>query len=374
MRASDLGIVVGSLPRGPLNAITDVAGVRVGHTTLIRGEGPLVVGKGPVRTGVTVVIPHDGNPWDQGVFAGSHRLNGNGELTGLEWIRESGLLSSPIGLTNTHSLGVVRDALIAQEVRHRPAGEYFFGLPVVGETYDGLLNDTNGFHVTREHVFAAVEGATGGAVAEGNVGGGTGMVCHGFKGGIGTSSRVVSGPGGSFTVGVLVQANHGRRSRLRVKGIPIGERIPESEIPVPKRPDAASSTPTPTPPIQPGSGSIIGIVATDAPLSAVQCQRLAQRAALGVARSGGAGENTSGDLFLAFATANRVPLRGDGAGALSSVQTLGDGAINDIFYAVIDATEEAILNALLAAETMVGRDGITAVGLSGERLLAAMRG
>jgi D-aminopeptidase len=361
VRASDLGIAIGSPARGPLNAITDVPGIRVGHTTLISGDGPLVVGEGPVRTGVTVIVPGDGI-WDEGMFAGSHRLNGNGELTGLEWIRESGLLSSTIALTNTHSLGVVRDALIAAEVRRRPSGEYFFGLPVVGETYDGLLNDTNGFHVIREHAFAALDGASGGPVAEGNVGGGTGMVCHGFKGGVGTSSRLVGGA----TVGVLVQANHGRRARLRVNGIPVGERIPESEIPIPRRPEA--------PVVPEGSGSIIGIVATDAPLSAIQCQRLAQRAALGVARAGGAGEHTSGDLFLAFSTANRVPLRGPRLAELVAVRQLGDGAINDLFYAVIDATEEAILNALLAAETMVGRDGITAYALTADRLHQALAG
>jgi D-aminopeptidase len=247
-------------------------------------------------------------------------------------------------------------------VRRRPAGEYFFGLPVVGETFDGLLNDTNGFHVTRAHVFAALDAAAGGPVAEGNVGGGTGMVCHGFKGGIGTSSRVV----GDATVGVLVQANHGRRARLRVNGIPVGERIPESEIPIPRRPEA--------PAIPEGSGSIIGIVATNAPLSAIQCQRLAQRAALGVARTGGAGEHTSGDLFLAVATANRVPLRGPRLAEPVALRQLGDGAMNDLFYAVIDATEEAILNALLGAETMVGRDGITAHALTADRLHQALAG
>jgi D-aminopeptidase len=230
---------------------------------------------------------------------------------------------------------------------------------VTGETYDGLLNDTNGFHVTREHVFAALDAAAAGPVGEGNVGGGTGMVCHGFKGGIGTASRVVGGA----TVGVLVQANHGRRARLRVNGIPVGERIPETEIPIPRRPEVPE-----------GSGSIIGIVATDAPLSAMQCQRLAQRAALGVARTGGAGEHTSGDLFLAFATANRVPLRGSRLTQQMALQQVGDGAMTDLFYAVIDATEEAILNALLSAETMVGRDGITAHALTGERLHQAISG
>jgi D-aminopeptidase len=372
MRAADLGIAIGMLPRGPLNAITDIPGVRVGHTTLIRGEGRLDVGRGPVRTGVTVIVPHDGNPWDEGLFAGSHRLNGNGELTGLEWIRESGLLSSPIALTNTHSLGVVRDALIAEEVRRRPPGEYFFGLPVVGETFDGLLNDVNGFHVSREHVFEAIESARGGPVPEGNVGGGTGMVCHGFKGGIGTSSRMVEAAGGRFIVGVLVQANHGRRARLRVNGIPVGERIPESEVPIPKRPEpeeAGSSLPGRP---DAGAGSVIGIVATNAPLSAVQCRRLAQRAALGIARTGGAGEHSSGDLFLAFASPNRIALRGRSAATITSVETLGDGAINDLFYATIDAAEEAILNALLAAETMIGRDGITARRLEPDRLLRAL--
>jgi D-aminopeptidase len=361
VRAADLGITFGGFPRGAWNAITDVPSVRVGHTTLIRGQGRLVVGEGPVRTGVTVILPGDGSIWDDGMFAGSHRLNGNGELTGLEWIREAGLLSLPIGLTNTHSLGVVRDALIAEEVRRRPAGEWWFGLPVVGETSDAMLNDMNGFHVTREHVFAAVESAASGPVEEGSVGGGTGMICHGFKGGIGTSSRMVAVGGREVTVGVLVQANYGRRPRLRVNGVPVGERIPHTELPIPRRPET-------------GGGSIIGIVATSAPLSAVQCRRLAQRAALGVGRMGGAGDNSSGDLFLAFATANRVPLRGDASMRLGTVETLGDGAINDLFHAVIDATEESILNAMLASPTMVGRDGITAYGLSAERLLAALAG
>ncbi len=373
MRAADLGIDIGPIPRGraerdhrrrrrPGRPCDDRPWRRAARRRL---------GPGPDRR-------HRRDParrksWDEGLFAGSHRLNGNGELTGLEWIRESGLLSSPIGLTNTHSLGVVRDALIAEEVRRRPPGEWWFGLPVVGETFDGLLNDVNGFHVAREHVFEAVAAASVGPVEEGSVGGGTGMICHGFKGGIGTSSRVVEVDGGPAVVGVLVQANHGRRPRLRVNGVPVGERIPDSEVPIPRYPGAPGSSPAPALP-PPGSGSIIGIAATDAPLSAPQCRRLAQRMALGVARMGGAGENSSGDLFLAFATANRVPLRDEAAARRGSARTLGDGAINDLFYAVIDATEEAILNALLAAGTMVGRDGVTAHGLEGARLKEALEG
>jgi D-aminopeptidase len=222
MRAADLGISIGTLSRGSHNAITDVVGVRVGHTTLIEGSGPLVVGQGPARTGVTVILPRAGPVWADPVFAGWHRLNGAGELTGLHWVRESGLLSAPIAITNTHSLGTVRDALIKAEVRQQPAGSRFSAQPVVGETYDGTLNDMNGFLIREEHVFQALESATSGPVAEGNVGGGTGMICHGFKGGIGTSSRVVDVERTGYVVGVLVQANHGRRERLRVNGAPVG--------------------------------------------------------------------------------------------------------------------------------------------------------
>ena len=213
-------------PAGPANAITDVAGVRVGHTTIVRGEGRLVVGQGPVRTGVTMIVPHDGDSFVQPVFAGSHRLNGNGELTGLEWIREAGTLSGPIGITNTHSVGVVHDAIIRNAVRTHPVGGSYWSLPVVAETWDGLLNDIDGFHVTMDHVDEALAAAHDGAVEEGNVGGGTGMVCHEFKGGIGTASRVVPEAFGGWTVGVLVQANYGRRDLLRVDGVPVGEAIP----------------------------------------------------------------------------------------------------------------------------------------------------
>jgi D-aminopeptidase len=363
VRARELGIEVGRGRPGPLNAITDVAGVRVGSTTLIHGDGPLVVGEGPVRTGVTVVVPHDGNIWEEPLFAGAHRLNGNGELTGLEWIRESGMLMSLIALTNTHSVGVVRDALVGLDARERSHPERpFWALPVVGETWDGILNDVNGMHVRPEHVTAAYEAAAGGPVAEGGVGSGTGMICHEFKGGLGTASRVVEPGSGRYTVGVLVQANHGRRDRLAVNGAPVGAAIPAEEVPAPE-PDAA------------GAGSIIVLVATDAPLLATQCTRLAQRASFGIARTGGMGEVWSGDLLLAFSTANRglpAGALGEPAPLTLQVEMLADVHLDVLFEAAIEATEEAILNALLGAETMIGRDGLTAHALDPERLLAVL--
>jgi D-aminopeptidase len=361
MRARDLGIVIGELPTGPLNAITDVPGVRVGHTTLISGDGRLVVGKGPIRTGVTVILPHEGDPGREPVFAGSHTLNGNGEMTGLEWVRESGMLTTPIGLTNTHSVGVVRDALVAASVRGRPAGG-LWSLPVVAETWDGYLNDVDGQHVRAEHLFAALDAASSGPVAEGSVGGGTGMKAFGFKAGIGTASRHVAAEDGGRTVGVLVQANHGRRSRFRVDGVPVGREITQAEVPGPDVP-------------APAAGSIIAVVATDAPLVPHQCRRLAQRASLGVARGGGGGENDSGDIFLAFATGNRG-LRAESdrdAPASYDLQMLNDDHIDELFWAAIEATEEAILNAMVAAETMVGRDGITFHALPHDRLVEVMR-
>jgi D-aminopeptidase len=332
MRARDLGVAIGDLAPAPNNAITDVEGVRVGHTTLIEGKA--------VRTGVTVVVPPE-TP----LFAGCHRLNGNGELTGLEWVRESGLLTTPIGITNTFSVGVVRDAIAAAS-----ADEDAWSLPVVGETFDGFLNDIRGQHVKAEHVDAALASASADAVEEGNVGGGTGMVCHEFKGGIGTSSRTVA----DYVVGVLVQANYGRRERFRVDGVPVGELIGE-RIPKPARGGEA--------------GSIIGLVATNAPLLPHQCNRLAQRAGLGVGRMGGTAAHSSGDLFFAFATGNR------GLGSEEkelSLRMLSDGEITPFYDAVIEATEEAILNAMLAAETMSGRDGNTVHALSGELLLEAL--
>jgi D-aminopeptidase len=351
LRARDLGVIVGEHPTGPNNAITDVAGVRVGHATLDEPGSP------GVHTGVTVVVPHD-DIWNEPVFAGAHRLNGSGELTGLEWIRESGELTSAIGLTNTHSVGVVRDALVSAQVRARGEGLYW-SLPVVGETYDGLLNDINGHHVRAEHVRSALASARGGRVAEGNVGGGTGMICHGFKGGIGTSSRVTDTATGRYTVGVLVQANHGRRERLRVNGAPVGQRIGPEVVPLPEV----------SPRYEQGSGSIIVIVATDAPLLPHQCTRLAQRSALAVSRLGGSGEQYSGDLMLAFATGNRgiPPYAWDEdprtAAPEVPLRMVAPQLMTRLFDLTIEATEEAIVNVLTAATTLTGRNGLTAHAL-----------
>ena len=338
-RSRDLGIEIGRLPTGPANAITDVDGIRVGHTTLIEGES--------VRTGVTVVLPPAGS-----YFAGAHRINGNGELTGLEWIRDSGLLTTPIGLTNTHSVGVVRDALVA--AAQQGDGQNRWSLPVVGETWDGVLNDINGFHVKPEHVASALANARVGAVEEGSVGGGTGMVCHGFKGGIGSASRVVED---GWMVGVLVQANHGRRARLRVNGVPVGEQIAVESVPLP---GAATDE---------GAGSIIVLIATDAPLLPIQCERLARRAAFGIARTGGMGEHSSGDFGLCLATGNRGLDADEGELPL---RMLNDARIDALYEATIDAVEESILNALLAAETMTGRGGNTVHALPHELLLEAL--
>jgi D-aminopeptidase len=342
VRARELGIEIGTLPPGPENAITDVGGVRVGHCTLIEGDD--------VRTGVTVVFPHEGDPALDPVFAGSHVLNGNGEVTGLAWVRESGLLTSAIGLTNTFSVGVVRDALVASAIEGSPVG-LTWHLPVVGETWDGRLNDIEGMHVRAEHVREAIAAASGGPAVEGNVGGGTGMICHGFKGGIGTASRTA----GDWTVGVLVQANHGRRARLTVDGVAVGESLPPERVPLPG-------------PRDDGGGSIIVVAATDAPLLPHQCDRLAQRALLGVARTGGAGENSSGDFAVAFATGNRGL---DVKNELVPLRMLPNERIDPLFYAGIEATEEAIVNALLAAETMTGRGGTVAHALDPELLRRA---
>jgi D-aminopeptidase len=351
---------------GPLNAITDVAGVRVGCVTLIEGDGPLVVGRGPVRTGVTVIVPRDGEISEQPLFAGCHRLNGNGELTGLEWVRESGLLTSPIALTNSHSVGVVRDALVRREVEARGPGKLFWSLPVVGETWDGCLNDVNGQHVRAEHLFEALDTAAAGPVPEGNVGGGTGMVCHDFKGGTGTSSRVVEAGGERFTVGVLVQANHGERASFAVNGAPVGQRLDGALVPPPALPEEA-------PPA--GAGSIIVVVATDAPLLPTQLQRLAQRAGLGTARLGAWAGNYSGDLFLAFSTANGdlPPMNyGSGGSPRVALEMLSLCYLDPLLEAVVEATAEAILNAMLQAETMTGRDGVTAHALDAAQLVEVL--
>lgn len=375
---------------GPLNAITDVAGVRVGHTTIISGEaGPRVVGQGPVRTGVTVVVPVDGDPFAEAVYAGAHRLNGNGELTGLEWIREAGLLAGPIGITNTHSVGVVRDAIVAAATRSAAHADSAWSLPVVGETWDGWLNDIDGQHVRAEHLDAALEAAHGGPVAEGNVGGGTGMICHHFKGGIGTASRRLPDAEGGFTVGALVQANYGRRERLAIDGVPVGRELGFDEVPSDRDGAPTDDDGEPSECEEPSdrdddaprladrdSGSIIVVLATDAPLLPHQCERLAQRAGLGVARTGGAGEHSSGDLFIAFATGNRGLVAADetaGRPFTRDVRVLGDTWISPLFWAAIESTEEAIVNALVSAETMSGQGGHIAHRLPHGRLVEIWR-
>jgi len=374
-RARELGLsgLIGGTP-GRLDAITDVAGVEVGHTTLVSGDGPLQVGKGPVRTGVTVVHPRGKTSGDP-VFGAWFTLNGNGEMTGTTWLRESGVLEGPVAITNTHSVGVVRDAILRWQVT-RP-GLQPWGLPVVAETFDGTLNDINGFHVQPPHVLAALDGATGGAVPEGNVGGGTGMMCHGFKGGIGTASRVLNAESGGHTVGVLVQCNYGARRELRVAGVPVGEEIadltpcvslPDPAIRPGRRPRCdGSSAPRRD---DDGAGSIIIVVATDAPLLPHQLQRVSTRAALAVGRMGGKGENSSGDIFVAFSTANPNAAR---AADVVRVDMLPNDRINPLFYATVQATEEAILNAMLAADTMTGADGMRVFALPHDRLLTAMR-
>ncbi|CAN5746109.1 P1 family peptidase [soil metagenome] len=367
MRARDLGLEIGVLPSGPNDAITDVEGVRVGHSTIIRGEGPLVVGEGPVRTGVTVICPREGLARDEPAFAGCHRFNGNGEMTGLEWIREAGALTTPVGITNTHSVGAVRDALIAAELEERSGADEYWSLPVVAETYDGTLNDINGQHVGVEHVKEALQSASGGPVVEGSVGGGTGMICHEFKGGIGTASRRVPDEQGGWTVGALVQTNYGSRSTLRVDGAPVGRVLTTERV---RSPFEDEETEQPA-----GTGSIIVVLATDAPLLPIQCVRLAIRAGVGLARMGGGLDDGSGDIFLAFATGNRGLPRAVLDADLPQtvpVRMLPNERMTPLFHAAAEATEAAILNAMLAAGTVTGRDGITAHGLAPDVLLAAL--
>lgn len=336
-RLRDLGISIGKYPTGTFNAITDVAGIRVGQTTLIYDEPRMA------RTGVTMIVPRDGNIWTENCFAGYHRFNGNGEMTGLMWIAEAGVLTTPIGITNTHQVGLVRDVLV-EYARAQPNPPRWL-LPVVAETYDGRLNDIDGFHVQREHVLAALDGARGGAVDEGNVGGGTGMRCHGFKGGIGTSSRIVPIAGTSYTLGALVQANYGETEFLRVDGVPVGRELATRLA----KPSGS------------GEGSIIIILATDAPLLPIQCNRLAQRATVGLGNVGGHGNNTSGDLFFAFATGNVIPRD---ATQPIPLRMLPNDTLDPLFDAVVEAVEEAILNALTAAETMRGfRETVSALPL-----------
>jgi len=358
-RARGLGVPFTGTP-GALNAITDVAGVTVGHATIIDGDGALVVGKGPVRTGVTAVLPRGRDTLAQPSFAGWFSQNGNGEMTGTTWIEESGFLEGPVMITNTHSVGVVRDAVIRWRVKSAPpdASGYWWSLPVVAETYDGYLNDINGFHVKESHVFAALDSARGGPVPEGSVGGGTGMICYGFKGGIGTASRSVDTGQGGYTVGVLVQANHGRRRQLRVAGVPVGEEIP---------PDASRAA---FEDAHGEQGSIIIVIATDAPLLPHQLKRLARRATMGLARTGSTSGNGSGDIFIAFSAANPGAFKSEG---LATLEMMSNERVSPLFDATVYATEEAIVNALVAGDTMVGADDRRAEGLPHDRLREVLK-
>jgi len=358
-RARDLAIPFEGTP-GPLNAITDVKGIEVGHTTLISGEGKLQVGIGPVRTGVTAILPRGKQSSNDPVFGGWFSLNGNGEMTGTTWLEESGFLEGPIMITNTHSVGVVRDAVIAWRVKHGPpdASGYWWSLPIVAETYDGALNDINGFHVKPNHALEALESAKSGSVAEGNVGGGTGMICYGFKGGIGNASRKLDQTSGGYTVGVLVQANFGRRNQLRIAGVPVGTEITEGTL---SSNDGA---------VRDDVGSIIIVIATDAPLLSHQLKRLARRAALGVARTGSTSGNGSGDIFVAFSTAN--PEAAKTAGTIQ-LTMLPNDRMNPLFEATVQATEEAIVNALIAAETMTGAENRKVIALPHDRLKLVMK-
>lgn len=350
-RARDLGIPFEGTP-GPLNAITDVAGVSVGHITLISGEGKLEVGKGPIRTGVTAIRPRGENSL---VFGAWYALNGCGEMTGTTWLEESGFLHGPVMVTNTHSVGVVRDATTVWGSL-KIGG--VFGLPVVAETYDGFLNDINGFHIRREHAWSALDNASSGPVVEGNVGGGTGITCHGFKGGIGTASRQLDERDGSYTVGVLVQANHGDRRNLKIAGVPVGLEITDLE---PEMHSADENT---------GTSSIIVVVGTDCPLLPHQLKRLAKRVPLGIARVGGLGENSSGDIFIAFSTA---PLGEENSLGIKPVEMFPNERMNPLFEAVAQATEEAIVNALVAAETMTGVNSNTVYAIPHDRLREVLR-
>jgi D-aminopeptidase len=356
-RARALGVPFDGAP-GPLDAITDVKGVEVGDTTLIRGAGKVIVGQGPVRTGVTVIFPRgraDGDP----VYAGWFTQNGNGEMTGTTWVEESGFLEGPIGITNTHSVGMVRDSIIAWFVQNGRITLQPWSLPVVAETWDGYLNDINGFHVQQADVFAALNNARAGPVPEGNVGGGTGMVCYGFKGGDGSASRVLPADAGGYTVGVLVQCNCGRRPQLTIAGVPVGKLIPQT-------PSQANLQPE----IRGDVGSIIIVVATDAPLLPTQLKRLARRATMGLARTGSSSGNSSGDIFIAFSTANRGANKEPGP---NSVLTVSNERISPLFQATVEATEEAIVNAMVAAQTVTGGDGHTIEALPHDKLTEFMK-
>lgn len=355
-RFRELGLSLGILPSGKLNAITDVAGVRVGHSTIVDGTGPLKRRQGPVRTGVTVVLPHDGDLWNDRVSAGSYVLNGNGVLSARDYVEQSGVLEAPVGLTNTHSYPDVARALVSWMIDRNPriGVEDDPCLPVVGECYDGILNDIQGFHVTERHVREALDSACSGTVQEGAVGAGTGMICYGFKGGIGTASRLVRIQGKMYTLGVLVNCNHGKREQLMVSGLQVGKLLDEVK-PAPYR-----------------EGSIIIIAATDAPLNSRQLGEICKRTALGLARTGSAANNSSGDFMLAFSTTRRLPRASDVA--VLQLPELMNEYIDPLFQAAVESTEEAVLNALCMAETVVGRDGNVAEGLPLERLREILKG
>ncbi len=352
-RGRALGLPFPGSP-GANNAITDVAGVEVGTVTLISGEGPLVVGQGPVRTGVTAILPRGRAMAAIPCAAGYYALNGNGEMTGTIWIEESGELQTPITITNTHSCGVTRDATIRWLVARGLVNGQDWGLPVAAETYDGELNDINGFHVTAEHTIAALEGARGGPVELGSVGGGTGMLCYDFKGGNGSASRIVSITGQRYTVGVFVQANFGAREQLTVLGAPVGRHITRDKL---RHKD---------------QGSIIVIVATDAPLLAHQLKRIARRVPMGLARTGAVGNNGSGDIFLAFSTANETAFAANG-GQSRNMAFLPNASLDPVFAATVEAVEEAVVDSMLVNETMVGRDGNRSIALPHDELVALMR-
>jgi len=352
-RARDLGIPFDGTP-GAHNAITDVQGVEVGYTTLISGSGKLKAGEGPVRTGVTAVLPRGRNVFADPVFAGWYSLNGNGEMTGTTWVEESGFLEGPVMITNTHSVGIVRDAVIQWRMQHGgpDTSGYWWSLPVVAETYDGYLNDINGFHVKPEHVFHALDSATSGPVAEGNAGGGTGMICNGFKGGTGTASRKLDRKQGGYTVGVLAQCNYGKQEQLRIAGIPVGRELP---LGIPREKD---------------EGSIIVVVATDAPLLPHQLKRLARRVPLGLGRDGSYSGNGSGDIFIAFSTANSGAWDAKG---MKLVSMLPNDDMDPLFLATVQCVEEAVINAMIAAETMTGINDRTVIAIPHQQLQEVLK-
>jgi D-aminopeptidase len=369
VRARDLGVPFDGTP-GKLNSITDVPGVEVGYTTLISGEGKLEVGKGPVRTGVTAIIPRGHDSLNDPVYAGYFSLNGNGEMTGTAWVDESGFLEGPIVITNTHSVGVARDAVIAWRIKHGAPDTtgYWWSLPVVAETWDGWLNDINGFHVKPEHVFHALDAAHGGVIEEGSIGGGTGMICYEFKGGNGTASREINirpskdAPPRTFVVGVFLQANFGRRSQLVIAGVPVGKEIPGEVY------KSASANPSFG---GAESGSCIAVVATDAPLLPNQLKRLTRRVSLGLARTGTVSGNGSGDLFIAFSTAN--PNVANPGQVTHTVETIPNDLMDPLFTGVVQATEEAVVNALVDNHSMTGRDNHHVEALPHDRLRELMK-